>query len=280
MSNSVLNTYFCNELVKAGFPEDLNVEYSLSYCQGDGVAFYGYLDTKDLINLFNKRNPQKRKQNMFANLVNHIEASKYCNDIEVEICRNNYGYRYSHCNTMNLSAQPSECLVFFEDCDARKEWHFPAGKVGKYKALWDDFIRDLEDYIKDVSCHLEQVGYQIIEASPYDTETVFKFNTENFVVKLQRKHSEFYAEPVEWTFGDMVDLETGIKAIRQGKLCYADFEATVTDKESGIELGGYAITGLSYSPDDRTLSGYRQELICNAIAEARSNAARFAYLHT
>lgn len=69
MSNSVLNTYFRNELVKAGFPEHLEVEYSLSYCQGDGVAFYGYLDTEDLINLFNILNPkQKRKQKMFANL--------------------------------------------------------------------------------------------------------------------------------------------------------------------------------------------------------------------
>lgn len=179
---------------------------------------------------------------------------------------------------MNLNAKTSDYLTFFEYWEAQKEWYFPRSKVWKYRDLWDDFIQELEGHIQDTSRSMERIGYQIIEASPYDTETVFKFNTENFVVELQRKHSEFYADPVEWVFGDMADFEVNIESICKGELCYADFEATVTDKESGIELGGDAITGLSYSPDDRTLSGYRQELVRNAIAEARSNAAR-VYLH-
>ncbi|GAB1659935.1 hypothetical protein Mh1956_05870 [Mannheimia haemolytica] len=48
MSDSVLNTYFKHALVKAGFPDTLDMEYSLSHCQGDGVAFYGRLGTDDL----------------------------------------------------------------------------------------------------------------------------------------------------------------------------------------------------------------------------------------
>lgn len=280
MSRSVLSTYIRNTLVKAGFPEYLEVEYSLSYCQGDGVAFYGYLDSEDLINLFNNLNPnQKRKQKMFANLISHIESWEYCNTIGVEICRNWYANRYSHSNTMDLNVKTSDFLAFFENVDARKEWYFPSSKVDKYKALWDGFVRDLEQYIKDTSRALATAGYKIIEASPYQTETVFKFNTENYLVELQRKSSEFYADPVDWLFGDECDFEATIKEILQGKLCYADFEATVTDKESGIKLGVDSISGLSYSPNDRSFSGYRQELIGNAIASARSNAARFAYLH-
>lgn len=280
MSDSVLNTYFKHALVKAGFPDTLDIEYSLSHCQGDGVAFYGWLDTDDLINLFNVLNPkQKRKQKMFANLLNHIKSWEFSYDLNVEIVRNRFGHRYSHWNTMDLSAKTSDCLTFFEDCEARKDWYFQATKVGKYKMLWDGFIEDLEQYIKDTSCELAAVGYQIIEASPYDTETVFKFNTENYLVELNRKHSEFYSDSVDWVFGDECDFEEVIEEIRKGRLCYADFEATVIDKESGIELGSDEITGLSYSPNDRSFSGYRQELIGNAIASARSNAARFAYLH-
>ncbi|MDW0418660.1 hypothetical protein P2E27_08715 [Mannheimia haemolytica] len=279
MSGSVLNTYFKHALVKAGFPNCLNIEYSLSHCQGDGVAFYGRLNTETLINLFNKLNPQKRTQKMFSNLLNHIESWEPHYGVDFEIIRNSFGYRYSHCNTMELSVRTADDLAFFYDRDARKEWYFPTSKVEKYKALWDGFIQDLGQYIKDTSCALESNGYQIIEASPYQTETIFKFNTENYLIELKRKSSEFYSESVDWLCGDVCDFEAMIEEILQGKLCYADFVATVTDKESSIQLGSDEITGVSYSPTDHSLSGYRQELISNAIASARSNAARFAYLH-
>ncbi|HHW7566915.1 TPA: hypothetical protein ACU21S_000193 [Mannheimia haemolytica] len=279
MSDSVLNTYFKHALVKAGFPDTLDMEYSLSHCQGDGVAFYGRLGTDDLIQLFNHLNPQKRKQKMFANLLTHIESWETHDDIGFEIIRNRFGYRYSHWNTMELYAKTADQLVFFNDSDARRNWYFPTSKVYKYKGLWDEFIQDLEQYIKGTSRELETNGYQIIDASPYQTETVFKFNTENYLVELKRKPSEFYSEPVDWVFGDECDFKTSIEELLQGKVYYADFEAIVTDKESGIQLGFDSISGLSCSPNDRTFSGYRQELIGNAIASARSNAARFAYLH-
>lgn len=278
MSNSVLSTYFRNALVKAGFPEDLKVEYSLSHCQGDGVAFYGWLDTDSLIKLFKHLNPQKHKQKMFVNLLNHIESWEM-SDVDIEIARNHFGYRYSHWNTMVLCAKTADDLAFFYESDARKAWYFPTSKVERYKALWDGFIQDLEQYIKDTSCALESAGYQIIEASPSQTETVFTFNTENYLIELQCKPSEFYSEPVDWVLGDDCDLEATIAELLQGKRCYADFEATVTDKESGIQLGRDKITRVSYSPTDCSLNGYRQELIGNAIATARSNTARFASLH-
>ncbi|HDL4340405.1 TPA: hypothetical protein RS743_001524, partial [Mannheimia haemolytica] len=149
MSDSVLNTYFKHALVKAGFPDTLDMEYSLSHCQGDGVAFYGRLGTDDLIQLFNHLNPQKRKQKMFANLLTHIESWETHDDIGFEIIRNRFGYRYSHWNTMELYAKTADQLVFFNDSDARRNWYFPTSKVDKYKALWDGFIEDLEQYIKD-----------------------------------------------------------------------------------------------------------------------------------
>ncbi|HDL4243016.1 TPA: hypothetical protein PW781_002582, partial [Mannheimia haemolytica] len=255
------------------------IEYSLNHCQGDGVAFYGRLGTDDLIQLFNHLNPQKRKQKMFANLLTHIESWETHDDIGFEIIRNRFGYRYSHWNTMELYAKTADQLVFFNDSDARRNWYFPTSKVYKYKGLWDEFIQDLEQYIKGTSREMESVGYQIIEASPYQTETVFKFNTENYLVELKRKPSEFYSELVDWAFGDMCDFEATIEQICQGQLCYADFEATVTDKKSEIQLGLARLSGISYSPNDRSFSGYRQELIGEAIASARHNAARFAYLH-
>lgn len=275
---NLIQTYFQQQLVTAGFPDDLKIEYSLSHCQGDGVAFYGSLNTDTLIKLFNSLNPQKRKQKMFANLLSHIESWESYG-VDFDIIRNSFGYHYSHWNTMELYAKTADDLAFFNDSDARKNWYFPTSKVYKYKGLWDEFIQDLEQYIKGTSRELEANGYQIIDASPDQTETVFKFSTENYLVELKRKPSKFYLEPIDWVFGDECNFKTSIEELLQGKVYYADFEAIVTDKESGIQLGFDSISGLSCSPNDRTFSGYRQELIGNAIASARSNAARFAYLH-
>lgn len=44
---NILHTYFDNKLAEAGFPSELTIESSLSYSQGDGVAFYGRLYSDD-----------------------------------------------------------------------------------------------------------------------------------------------------------------------------------------------------------------------------------------
>lgn len=44
----MIKQHFQNELVKCGYPDDLTIEYSLGYCQGDGVAFYGDLSVDDV----------------------------------------------------------------------------------------------------------------------------------------------------------------------------------------------------------------------------------------
>ena len=44
----MIKQHFQNELVKHGYPVDLTIEYSLGYCQGDGMAFYGSLGVDDV----------------------------------------------------------------------------------------------------------------------------------------------------------------------------------------------------------------------------------------
>ncbi|ELF2501081.1 NgrC, partial [Escherichia coli] len=40
-----------NQLVERGWPDDLDIETNLSYCQGDGVAFYGRIHTCCILKL-------------------------------------------------------------------------------------------------------------------------------------------------------------------------------------------------------------------------------------
>lgn len=45
----MLEFYFKNKLAALGYPgQELKIGYSLGYCQGDGMAFYGGLNTDDL----------------------------------------------------------------------------------------------------------------------------------------------------------------------------------------------------------------------------------------
>lgn len=277
---SVLKTYFQYALVKAGFPDDFDVEYSLSYSQGDGVAFYGRMTKGEIIHLFTVLYPQKRKQKMFAKLIGHIWEwqAGWC-DLTFEIKRNQFGYRYSHCNTMFLSAYKSDDLDFFNDPYARKAWYFSAGKVERYKKLWDEFIEDLEGHIKNTSRILEEEGYRIIEATPMSSDMVYRFNTKNYRIELLAHHSQFYDEEPCWLIGDSSDVDEMIHSILNGECRYADLEAQVTDRRNGIVLGTSYLSGVSYETGDKTFGGYRDDLIRFAIQHAREFAVQHSTLH-
>ncbi|PJG82794.1 hypothetical protein [Caviibacterium pharyngocola] len=97
---TILQDFFNHKLVEAGFPDGLNIEYSLSYCQGDGMAFYGTLPCDSWITLYKQINPNKseKEYRRFAFLSEYIANNEYYND--VEITRNSFGHHYSHWNTM------------------------------------------------------------------------------------------------------------------------------------------------------------------------------------
>lgn len=278
MSRSVLSTYFRNALVKAGFPEELKVEYSLSYCQGDGIAFYGTLDYEDLISLYNKIYPPKIKQKMFAKLISHIWEWEHSSNIRFEIQRNGFGHHYSHWNTMELYALQADELEFFNNDAARKEWYFPKAKLGNYKALWDDFIVRLEQYIKDTSKELEQQGYKIIEATP-EEKTLYQFTTKNYQVRLNVLPSDFYQEPAYWIFGDDKYLPERIKPILAGTSQICHLRAEVIDDQG--EMLGYARKDdLQFDINDQDyLLQWRRELVTEAISSARYYANKHHRLH-
>lgn len=272
---NILQTYLNQQLVKAGFPDDLKIEYSLSYCQGDGVAFYGWLYQDDLQRLFNHLNPSKRKQKMFAKLLGHIAE---WDDVSMEIYRNSFGYRYSHFNTMTLQVQ-AEHLAFFSCSTAEKEWYFPKSKVYRYHALWDEFMTDLAEHIRDTSKRLEADGYKIVEATPYEQQVAYCFNTANYRVELVQTPCEFYTEKPEWLFGDLCDVEQMMQSVVDGHTRFANIYAQVIDRQTGLSLGEEFLGNISFATEDKSFAGYKNELISNAIANARENVQKYAQLH-
>ena len=128
MNNSSLTHFFKLELEKVGY-RDLKPSWSLGYCQGDGVAFYGVVrDTGDLV----------------ARLMPELSAeeqSVLAGSVYLKITSNTH--RYSHANTMNVDAYPDDV----ED--------------GPHVETLVD--RVLED-VRSQSRRLEAAGYKILEA--------------------------------------------------------------------------------------------------------------------
>ncbi|NMS01607.1 NgrC, partial [Vibrio parahaemolyticus] len=108
----MIKQHFQNELVKCGYPDDLTIEYSLGYCQGDGVAFYGDLsvdDVKALMNRLFSTEPGQvdavsRVKNLMAqkDIENMLSVLREYGSCDLSITRNSHGHHYSHWNCMNI----------------------------------------------------------------------------------------------------------------------------------------------------------------------------------
>lgn len=100
----MIKQHFQNELVKCGYPDDLTIEYSLGYCQGDGVAFYGDLsvdDVKALMNRLFSTEPGQvdavsRVKNLMAqkDIENMLSVLREYGSCDLSITRNSHGHHY------------------------------------------------------------------------------------------------------------------------------------------------------------------------------------------
>jgi hypothetical protein len=123
---------------KYDYPND-DVEWSLSHCQGDGVAFYGRVDNVwDLAS-------RLLTQSEFDLLVNHQDDF----DLSIEITRNGWASHYAHWNTMDVY------LELYE--------HEEGVLTDVVRDVIDRFHKLVEQDVKDVSRTLEKEGYDQIE---------------------------------------------------------------------------------------------------------------------
>ena len=136
-----LSEYFKERLMEYGFYDDVQIEFSLCYCQGDGVAFYGEIDFSIWL---------KNHQDHFTK--KELKRLEWLNEefgIGLSTIRNSYGYHYSHYNTMDINVT---CDVYegLRDSD-----------------LLDEVLNKVEELLKDevveLSREFERIGYEEIE---------------------------------------------------------------------------------------------------------------------
>lgn len=134
----VLTEDFKMQLAERGFP-DVEVFWSLGYCQGDGVAFYGSVYPTDL----KEKDPQAKK------FIEALEKAGDCLSIGIS-GENNH---YHHWNSMTVEVE-------FE-CETDEQ--IPARLKIARPVLREDFESYLDEKVKEISRELEKDGYAEIE---------------------------------------------------------------------------------------------------------------------
>lgn len=160
---------FAEKLSDMGYPTD-DLEWRLSYSQGDGVAFYGEVDIDKVM-----KRLENEGYDLNYDLYRAIDSENLT--IIARIYRNSFGYRYSHYNTMKveIDGDSIETIMeyLYDDLDSDTDEY-----VDKYNEIYN-FLLDLRDCIhNDIKCvskQLEKEGYNDIEYYSSDeaiTETL------------------------------------------------------------------------------------------------------------
>jgi len=136
---AVLSEDFKMQLAERGFPR-VEVFWSLGYCQGDGVAFYGCVYPESL----------KEKDCQAKRLITALEAAG--DSLYIEITGAN-GH-YHHWNSMTVEIE-FESETDDEDLPARLKIARPT--------LRENLEEHLAERVKEISRELEKSGYAEIE---------------------------------------------------------------------------------------------------------------------
>ena len=135
-------------LEEYGYPTD-DIRYRLTYCQGDGVAFYGTINLENFIfNRFLDLSEDLTKDDLRR--INYIVKEGLCIHIE----KSQSFHLYDHYNTM---------IVWEEDADAYMHEDSSKKDIDNMIISVKKLREFIEDDIVNLSIKMESIGYDIIE---------------------------------------------------------------------------------------------------------------------
>lgn len=295
-----LTNYFQRRVSSFGYSDDHEIGYSLSYCQGDGMAFYGNLDAQSLDALIDRFAPavepgaplpqtlrMRRKREL---LKAFVAVYKEWDTVDIEILHNAPG-RYHHWNSMEIStgAMPSDEMIEVlesEDCNHDDDEDSsaiaePSSSIAAVKhgaPLWEAFIDWLDKDVQSISKTLEKEGYNIQECTSSEPRTVWERETPNFRVTVELEGDFDGMSHWDEDFAHDTLLE-----FAQGKGCMYSLCAWVTCLPTGDILARASIGGISTneaSLDDTNGrdAGHLADLVYDVLALAKERLQTYQSL--
>lgn len=149
--NNEFKEFYTEDLHNIFINSDLKMQYSLGYCQGDGLNIYGKLDLMDIFKAICNRSYCGDTFKDFWNIISEHEQKTI--EAYMEVCGRNielpYNSRYSYC--------VSDKTDFAEEWIEKLEYQ-------QYKNIQVDTIRKMEKLVANVFTMLsntyEKYGYK------------------------------------------------------------------------------------------------------------------------
>lgn len=276
---TVLQTYFQHRLEDMGYRSELDVHYSLSYSQGDGIAFYGTLEGNDLDKLISRFAGvessdmpiyQRLRSRQRGGLIKQfLEVYQNWDTADLTIARIG-SHHYNHFNSMELSHDAKtvgELIEEFEDEDAF-DGTLRALKHGE--PLWEQFMEWLEEDIKTTSRLLEREGYAISEAGTSEARTVWERTTTN--VRFRAQLCGDLDAMDNWDPSLSIDT---LGYFARGEGCIYSLTVTAFCRHTGSLLNSVSLGGIhsdtSLSETNGRTAGYLADLVYEVIQALRSD---------
>ncbi len=175
---------FKTQLAEYGF-EEAEVYWSLGYCQGDGVAFYGRVYPESL----------KEKDSKAKRLIAALEAAG--DDLYIDITGAN-GH-YHHWNSMTIE------IDFENESD---DEDLPARLKIARPALRENLEEYLNERVKQISRELEKSGYAEIEYRYDETAIREELREREHLYEKDGTRAMAEFEFYEWAKSDSADVQT------------------------------------------------------------------------
>lgn len=152
---------------------ELEVQYSLGYCQGDGLNIYGKVDTENIFKCLEEhRGGTQLKE--FENLLTDKEKKTILNYV-------------AECGKIELPCNDRYCYCITDYVDIADDWEYQLENYSGYKNINKEVLEKFEELIKGIFKTLckgyEKEGYEYFyEISEEDLEEVCTANEYEFLV--------------------------------------------------------------------------------------------------
>jgi hypothetical protein len=261
-------THIQNTISELGYI-DMEVAYSLGYCQGDGVAWYGTLDHECLMVLLPRLLADRITSNEASLMLNVLRDYRHYEVIK--IYRNDH--RYAHENTMSIENTIDFESLIEDDDDAMRDAGVNKDILARWESLWQRFILALGRDMRKHSIQLRNDGYAIIESTSREESLAWSYTTPGFLVELKELPIDFFDMTADVMDFEESALKDMTQSLIKGEGRYVNLKATVSERAHNTVVGTDIITGVFVDGDDCSYAGMRYEVIRSAIAEARSYVA-------
>lgn len=175
--NDQVTELFRQELEEAGYPTD-DINWSLSYCQGDGMAFYtNSKDGGNLRRVWLRRISRGWSREDRRTLYRLLQAYDFTDCVWMKITRTSYGHRYSHYNTMVVDIEHEGFAGTPDDWDL----------LTSFK---DKLTEDIQADVRSMSQSLALKGYKEIEHMQSEESVASAMEANNYTFTKDGKRHD------------------------------------------------------------------------------------------